>query len=112
MATFSPNYHATLTGAAAVADIVSFVKPVNQVRITNQGTGVVYARVFAAETAAAASALAAATPAVGAALENQAILATSTKVIHKSPADTFIAVSLFSAAANTSTVEGTVFFTN
>lgn len=112
MATFTPNYHATVTGAAAVADVVAFAKPVNQVRISNQGTGVVYARVFSALDATTASALATATPAVSGAAENQVILPSSTKVIVKTPADTFIAVSLVCSAINISTVEGTVFFTN
>jgi hypothetical protein len=112
MATFTPNYHQTVVGVAATVDVVAFAKPVNQVRISNQGTGVVYARVFSALDATTASALATATPAVSAAPENQAILPSSTKVIHKAPAETFIAVSLICSGANTSTVEGTVFFTN
>lgn len=112
MATFTSNYHASFTGAAGVADVVSFAKPVNQVRVTNQGVGVVYVRVFSALDAATALALATATPAVSAAAENQAILPSSTKVIHKAPVETFIAVSLVCGAVNISTVEGTVFFTN
>jgi len=112
MATFTPNYHQTVSGALGVADVVAFAKPVNQVRITNQGTGIVYARVFSALDATTASALATATPAVSAAAENQAILPSTTKVIHKAPTDTFIAVSLVCSAANISTVEGTIFFTN
>ena len=112
MATFTPNYHQTVVGVAATADVVAFAKPVNQVRISNKGTGVVYARVFSALDATTASALATATPAVSAAAENQAILPSQTKVIFKAPAETFIAVSLICATVNTSTAEGTVFFTN
>lgn len=95
--------------AGVAAETVSLTTQVKQVSIDNyHATALTYVRVFTGDTAAAALALAVATPAVAAANENFFVGAGKRKTVFKSTRATYVALStIASGAATTIAVEGT-----